>query len=110
MESQSKMKLAPNGNGALFDTLRQDEDVREWLAQIEYLQIVGVDNVINKLLDPIQIGFTHANDLQASLKTCLKRNASEKVGVIAKKDGKYEIVEYSDISEELVNSRFDDAD
>lgn len=53
MESQSKMKLAPNGNGALFDTLRQDEDVRKWLAQIEYLQIVGVDNVINKLLDPI---------------------------------------------------------
>jgi UDP-N-acetylglucosamine pyrophosphorylase len=36
--------------------------------------------------------------MQASLKTLFKRDPTEKVGVIAKKNGKYEIVEYSELS------------
>ena len=49
------------------------------------------------MLDPIQIGFTHSEQLQTSLKSCAKRNASEKVGVIGKKNGKYNIVEYTEL-------------
>jgi UDP-N-acetylglucosamine pyrophosphorylase len=30
----------------------------------------------------------------------VKRNASEKVGVVCKNNGKYDIVEYSELSEE----------
>jgi len=40
------------------------------------------------------------NQLEASLKVCVKCDAAEKVGVVCKKNGKYDIVEYSELSEE----------
>jgi UDP-N-acetylglucosamine pyrophosphorylase len=44
----------------------------------------------------------------ATLKSCPKVDASEKVGVVAKKDGKYAIVEYSELSKEHQNALMDD--
>lgn len=40
------------------------------------------------------------NNLEASLKVCVKCDSAEKVGVVCKKNGKYDIVEYSELSEE----------
>jgi len=62
--------------------------------------VIGVDNILNKLLDPLQVGFTAKRGLEASLKCCVKRDPSEKVGVVCTKNGKYDIVEYTDLSEE----------
>jgi len=62
--------------------------------------VIGVDNPINKVLDPIQVGFTADQKLSASLKCVTKANAGEKVGVVAKKNGLYYIVEYSEMSAE----------
>ncbi len=39
------------------------------------------------------------HDLQAAMKSCIKRDAKEPVGVVVKKDVKYDFVEYSEISE-----------
>jgi UDP-N-acetylglucosamine/UDP-N-acetylgalactosamine diphosphorylase len=60
--------------------------------------VIGVDNIMNKVLDPIQVGFTALEELQCSLKACVKRDAGEKVGVIGKRNGNYDIVEYSELS------------
>jgi UDP-N-acetylglucosamine/UDP-N-acetylgalactosamine diphosphorylase len=57
--------------------------------------------VLNKLLDPLQIGFTATKDLEASLKCCVKRSPDEKVGVVCKKNGKYDIIEYSELPSDL---------
>lgn len=37
------------------------------------------------------------------MKSCVKRDAKEPVGVIVKKNGKYEVVEYSELSDEQAN-------
>ena len=71
------------------------------ISVLEYVQIIGVDNALNKVLDPVQIGFTYNSNLQASLKAVPKRDAHEKVGVIGKKNGKYNIVEYSELPESM---------
>lgn len=68
---------------------------------MDYVQVIGVDNVLNKVLDPIQVGYTASKNLMCSLKCVPKRDATEKVGVVAKKNGLYHILEYSEIPESL---------
>jgi len=63
LSSYCRIKLAPNGNGALFETLKSNQEVQRAVASFEYLQIIGVDNCLNKVLDPIQIGLTHKSEL-----------------------------------------------
>lgn len=58
-----------------------------------------MDNVLNKLLDPVFIGFAAKNNYDVAIKSCTKRDAKEPVGVIVKKNGKYDIIEYSEISD-----------
>ena len=53
MTSKTTLKLSPNGNGALFESLKLNKPLQKKLAAHEYVQVIGVDNVINKVLDPI---------------------------------------------------------
>lgn len=53
LQSQSSLKLAPNGNGALFDSLKTNREVQGLISLLEYVQIIGVDNALNKVLDPV---------------------------------------------------------
>ena len=53
------------------------------------MQIIGVDNVLNKVLDPLHLGFSIDRNFELSIKTIDKRNAAEKIGVIGKANGKY---------------------
>jgi UDP-N-acetylglucosamine/UDP-N-acetylgalactosamine diphosphorylase len=67
------------------------------------VQIIGVDNVLNKVLDPLHLGFSIDRNFELSIKTVDKRNASEKIGVIGKANGKYQIIEYTELSDQMRN-------
>lgn len=97
LKSYHEMQMAPNGNGALFAAIRSNQQVSSMLALFEYVQIIGVDNALNKVLDPIQIGYTHHHKLQTSLKAVEKTEPGERVGAIGMKNGKYNLIEYSDL-------------
>lgn len=104
LEDRHRLNLGPNGNGALFDSVANNDEVKGIIAESDYVQIIGVDNVLNRVLDPVYIGFAVANNLQAAMKSCVKRDAKEPVGVVVKRRNgetgvtKYDIVEYSEIS------------
>lgn len=110
LEDRHRLNLGPNGNGAVFDSVANNQEVKDIIAKSDYVQIIGVDNVLNRILDPLYIGFAVSNNLQAAMKSCVKRDAKEPVGVVVKRvDGvsgqsKYDIVEYSEISPEDVNA------
>lgn len=61
MEDKAKLALSPNGNGALFDAIHKNKTVLNAIKATEYVQVIGVDNVLNKLLDPLYIGFAVKN-------------------------------------------------
>ena len=60
-----------------------------------------MDNVLNRVLDPLYVGFAYKHNLQAAMKSCVKRDAKEPVGVVVKRckngEKKYDIIEYSEI-------------
>lgn len=108
MKSRSEVQLSPNGNGALFAAINKNFTVKKAIQAVDIVQVIGVDNVLNKLLDPVQVGFTAEKDLEASLKACVKRSPDEKVGIVCIKNGKYDIIEYSELSDAHANKKQED--
>ena len=49
----------------------------------------------------------YQNKLDASLKCLVKRSPDEKIGVVCKKDGKIDIVEYSELTQEQAEELVD---
>jgi UDP-N-acetylglucosamine/UDP-N-acetylgalactosamine diphosphorylase len=70
MEDANKIYLAPNGNGSLFDAINRSSQVKSIVDSVDYVQIITVDNVLNKVLDPLLIGYTAKYDLYAGVKAC----------------------------------------
>ena len=103
MESKSRIATSPNGNGGWFSSLINDEDAKKMLEQfnIEWLNVFAVDNVLQKIADPVFIGATIATNSQIGAKVIRKVDPYEKVGVMCKKNGKPSIVEYIDLGEDM---------
>ena len=64
------------------------------------MHILGVDNALQKVGDPVFLGYAIENQLQIASKYISKRHPEEKVGVHAESNGKPTIVEYSELSNE----------
>lgn len=72
---------------------------------IEHIHICSVDNVLVKLADPVFIGYCATKKAQAGMKAVEKLDAKESVGVLGLKNGKYSVLEYSEIGTELASQR-----
>lgn len=53
MKSPHELQLSPNGNGGFFEAVNSNAVVKNHVKTTEFVQVIGVDNVLNKLLDPL---------------------------------------------------------
>ena len=100
LESKGRVAVAPDGNGGLYKAL-QDEGVLASMgrAGVEHVYAYCVDNCLSKVADPVFIGFSAERGASIATKVVRKRNASESVGLIVQKNGKPDVVEYSEIDQ-----------
>ena len=56
-----------------------------------------MDNCLVKVADPVFLGFSASKDVDIATKVVRKRSAKESVGLILLKNGKPDVVEYSEI-------------
>ncbi|GJJ09298.1 hypothetical protein Clacol_003520 [Clathrus columnatus] len=114
LETVSRVAVAPDGNGGLYAALRQPlspsdpkrtvlTDLRS--RKIEYIHAYCVDNCLVKVADPVFIGYNIHTGAECAAKVVPKSTPTESVGVIALKNGKYSVVEYSEISKEQAERR-----
>jgi UDP-N-acetylglucosamine/UDP-N-acetylgalactosamine diphosphorylase len=102
MESPSRVAMAPDGNGGIYPSLVKSGMLDDMTRRgIEYLHVFSIDNALVKPADPVFIGYCISQGADCGNKVLWKSHAHEKVGVLAEKDGKPCIVEYSDISTEM---------
>ncbi|MFM7928470.1 MAG: UTP--glucose-1-phosphate uridylyltransferase [Pirellula sp.] len=102
MESTSSIALSPDGHGGIVMALSKTG----WLDQaqgqgIEHLFYAQVDNPLVRACDPLLIGLHRLGQSQATTQVVEKRFATEKVGNVVNLDGKTQIIEYSDLPEEV---------
>lgn len=118
LDTKSRIATAPDGNGGIYTALRAplnpstSESVISSLSSrgIKYLHAYGVDNCLVKVGDPVFIGACLSKQVQAGVKVVKKTNPSESVGVVALKDGKFSVIEYSEIPKALSEEKDKDGD
>jgi len=104
LDKKHRVSLAPNGNGGWYSSLVNSGLARVMEREnIEWLNVYGVDNVLQKMCDPAFIGATILKQCRCGAKVVSKVNPDEKVGVICNENGKPTVLEYFEIPENLKN-------
>jgi UDP-N-acetylglucosamine/UDP-N-acetylgalactosamine diphosphorylase len=106
MSAPGRLFLAPNGHGGVLDGLRQSGALAHMRQRgIETLSYFQVDNPLAPPADPLFLGLHELERSEMSTKVVAKRDASEKVGVIGRIDGRVGCIEYSDLPAALRDAR-----
>lgn len=102
LASPSEIVSAPNGNGGWFRSIA-DAGLLPLLHEegVTYLNVFGVDNVLQRICDPLFLGAVAGGGYEAGCKVVCKTDPEEKVGVICRADGHPGVVEYIELSEEM---------
>ncbi|GAA6062375.1 hypothetical protein JCM10212_003184 [Sporobolomyces blumeae] len=117
LDTPSSVAVAPDGNGGLYAALRapltgstgSSRTVLSDLAQrgVLYLHAYCVDNCLVRVADPVFVGYCLERKADCGAKVVKKSAAHEAVGVVAQREGRFAVVEYSEISRAMAERRDD---
>ncbi|MBE6712247.1 MAG: UDPGP type 1 family protein [Ruminococcaceae bacterium] len=102
LEGKAQLSLSPNGNGGWFKSLVKsglDKELAE--SGVEFINVFSMDNVLQRICDPVFIGATLLSGCNCGAKVVAKNAPGEKVGALCLKDGLPTIVEYYEMGDEL---------
>ena len=106
LDEEGMIKFASDGHGGVFSSMLRDGVIYDMKARkIKWVFIGAVDNVLVKMVDPTLIGLAEDRGVLVAGKSVVKAGPHEKVGVFCKKGGKPGVIEYSEISKEMVEER-----
>ena len=103
LENKYTVATSPNGNGGWYSSLLNNKEAKQMLENlnIKWLNLFSVDNVLQRIADPIFIGATIKGNYEVGAKVIKKADPFEKVGVMCHINGKPSIVEYIDLPESM---------
>ena len=111
MQSESELVLSPNGNGGWFSSMAKTGMLDDVHARgVEWLNVFAVDNVLQRIADPVFVGATIDSGCVSGAKVVRKAAPGERVGVLCLEDSKPSIVEYYEMSDEMANLRNEDGE
>jgi UDP-N-acetylglucosamine/UDP-N-acetylgalactosamine diphosphorylase len=106
LESKGKVAVAPDGNGGIYQALVNSNIMGDMRKRgIQHIHAYCVDNCLVKVADPVFIGFSASKDVDVATKVVRKRDATESVGLILLKNGKPDVVEYSEIDKATAEAK-----
>lgn len=109
LESKGSIAMSPDGHGGALRALERSGSFRAMVDEgIEILSYFQVDNPLVQPVDPFFIGFHLKSGSTLSSKMLPKAYEKEKLGHFCVLDGVSQVVEYSDMPDELCALR--DAD
>lgn len=111
LEKKDTPALSPNGNGGWFASLQKAglcEDLHK--RGVEWLNIYAVDNVLQRIADPVFLGATIESGVNCGAKAIFKTEPKEKVGVLCMDGNKPDIIEYYELTDEMANQRDENGD
>lgn len=106
LETKDTPALSPNGNGGWFSSLQRAGLCDDLHARgVEWLNIYAVDNVLQRIADPVFVGATIESGVNCGAKAIFKTDPYEKVGVLCMDGDQPDIIEYYELTDEMANER-----
>lgn len=106
LEDKAKIACSPDGHGGSFRALYQSGALDDMKRRgVEFLSYWQVDNPLINIFDPLFIGLHVLDKAEMSSKTLIKSGPKEKVGNFCLVDGRVNVIEYSDLPDELAEKR-----
>ena len=105
LEGKGRIATSPNGNAGWFKSLVNAgllDGVHE--QGIEYLNIFAVDNVLQRIADPSFVGACIDRGVDVGAKVVAKAAPDESIGVMCLEDGRPSIVEYYEMTDEIMHA------
>lgn len=111
LEEKGKISTSPNGNGGWYISMHK-WGVAQKAAErgIKWLNVFAVDNVLQKIADPCFIGAVISRRCASGAKVVRKAVPDERVGVMCLEDGRPSIIEYYDLTAELMEAKDEKGD
>jgi UDP-N-acetylglucosamine/UDP-N-acetylgalactosamine diphosphorylase len=102
LAGKDSLALSPDGHGGCLEAMR-DSGALEDMARrgVEAISYFQVDNPLVRCLDPVFLGYHDFEGSRFSAKAIAKRSPHEKLGNFCFADGRMQVIEYSDLPEEL---------
>ncbi len=111
MEEKGRIATSPNGNAGWYSSMvRAGLDNILTDEGIEWINIFAVDNVLQRICDPCFIGASVISNVSVGSKVVRKAAPDERVGVMCLEDGKPSIVEYYELSQEMMDAKDENGD
>ncbi|HEX8340973.1 MAG TPA: UDPGP type 1 family protein [Tepidisphaeraceae bacterium] len=100
--ARDALALSPDGHGGSLRALRKSGALDDMRGRgVEHLSYFQVDNAIVHTIDPLFLGLHDLTGSEMSSKTIAKAGPLEKVGNFCVGDGRVQVIEYSDLPEDL---------
>lgn len=111
LEEKWKLSTSPNGNGGWYVSMHKAGLVADAMKRgVKWINIFAVDNVLQRICDPVFIGAVEDGGYVSGSKVVRKVARDEKVGAMCLEDGKPSIVEYYDMTDELMDAKNEKGD
>ncbi|MCF0129269.1 MAG: UDPGP type 1 family protein [Pseudobutyrivibrio sp.] len=109
LEEKGRLATSPNGNGGWFASMVKaglDKDLHE--RGVKWINIFAVDNVLQRIADPVFVGATIKGGFCCGSKVVRKVEPQEKLGLLCLEDGKPSIVEYYEMDKDMAEATCED--
>jgi len=111
IDKNYKIKTASDGNGSVYVSLEKSGMLEDMESKgIKWVYICGVDNIMVNMVDTTFLGLAIKKGVLSGSKSIEKNYPEEKVGVFCRKNGKLSVIEYMEMTDDMLYQKNEDGE